>query len=325
MDNASLNLKWDKISASQELKGYKALRISDNSIPDLFIATDKEGFRCLILYLPEHTKVKLKGSNREKLTLEYLKDKNIILIKLNDSDFVGLFDDLIISLYSMIKDIEDPSLYSKGLTQSFYKWAEFFEDRADSKLSNEEIKGLFGELFTLRNLLEKCKLDDFLHIDTILDSWKGPYDTTNDFVFDDKNIEVKTKQESQAFVKISSEHQLAIEFEKGLELLVVSVNIDIINGLSIHDILKKIVEITRQNSGDLSILYRALGQKSLNIENSKNYNNHRFVVKKSHLFNCGENNFPRLSVSNIPKEITKLHYNLRVNSLKEFLIEEKIY
>jgi len=246
----------------------------------------------------------------------------VILIKLNDIDFIDLFNDLIISLYSKIYKISDPRFYSKELISSFYKWVEFFDDKQIKKLTPEEIQGLFGELFVLN---DRLRVTDNLNVNSVLESWRGPYGNTNDFVLDKKNIEVKTKQESKSFVKISSEYQLDIEFNKGLELLVISLVNDISEGESIFDLLSKIILLVRHNHGDLAILYQALNQKGLSIDSIKEYNNHRFTVKKTALYDCTLNDFPKLSYSNIPKEITKLKFNLRISTLTEFLIEEKVY
>ena len=322
METNILNNKWEDVSSFQNHSGYQALRISSNCIPDLFIATDKDGYRCLLLFLPQEAKIKLKGSNKEKLQLTYISDKNVILIKLNDLDFVDLFNDLIRSLYSKINSLSESQDYANELIQSFYKWEDFFEDSISSKLSNEEIQGLFGELFVLRNSIREDHLNN---VNEILDSWKGPFDHTNDFVYDRKNVEVKTKKDSKSYVKISSEFQLEQEFDKGLELMVISVIVDLINGASIFDLLSDIVQLVRENQGDLAILYHALNQKRLTIDSVKEYNNHRFIVEKTTSYDCTLNDFPKLSRSNIPEEINRVKYNLRISTLSDFMIEEKKY
>lgn len=319
MDLNILLSRWENISNFEEKKGFKALRITYSSIPDLFIALDEDGFRYLLLYLPPDIEIKIKETNKDKLKLGYLRDTNIITIKLNDLSFKDLFNDLIISLYNKIKDISDPDIYSKKLIQTFYKWSEFFDNSIQSKLSPEEIKGLFGEIWVLNTYLEKA---DPLTINEFLDSWKGPYNTTNDFVFDKKNLEVKTKEASKSFIKISSEFQLEKELDKALELMVISVRLDVLNGESIFDLLKKSMEYVRENFGDLTTLFRALGQKGLTIESSTQYNNFRFIVSGLSSYDCSHDEFPKLSISNIPNEISNLRYDLRTSLLNNFLIKE---
>lgn len=322
MEIETLVLKWQNFENFELNKGYKALRISSECVPELYIAIDNDGFRCLILYLPHAIEIKLKNNDKEKLKLSFLPVEKIILVKLNDPDFIDLFNDLILSLYFKIKDLTDPDYYAKELIYSFYKWADFFGDKFKSRLSNEEIKGVFGELFVLNEFLKQT---DSITVDAIIKSWKGPYNTTNDFIFDDKNIEVKTKDESKHFIKISSEYQLEKEYDKELELMVVSLKMDMIKGVSIYDLIKQAAIYIRKNLGDLSILYHTLAQIGLTMECASEYNNYRFVVTKTNLYNCGHENFPKLAVSNIPEEITKLNYNLRIATLNNFMLEEKTY
>ena len=321
MSLLDLNSKWDNILSTNDKRGYKALRISSACLPDLFLATDEHGCRSLLLYLTKEVEVNIRGIDKNKLSISFLPSKSILLIKLKDFAFIDLFDDLILSVYSKISLISDPKKASEEFITTFYKWSQFFEDIYNN-LGEEQIQGLFGELFVLNDYLKKS---DPTNINSILGSWKGLYDAANDFEFDLKNVEVKTKKESKLFVKISSEYQLEKELDKDLELLVVSVKIDLINGESLHDKLLKIVKQIRVSMGDLSILYQALNQKGLTIENLKQYNNHRFIVTKTELYNAGNDDFPKLSLSNIVSEVSNLKYKLRVTQLQSFLIELKKY
>lgn len=320
MKKSELNSKWENITSFKKIKGYKALRITGAIVPDLFIAIDEGGYRCLLLFLPSEVDVKLKGTDKNKLSISFLPTKGIVLIKLKDFDFKDLFDDLILSIYSKINLISEPIHAYEEFIKTFYKWSLFFEDKRVKKLGEEQIQGLFGELFVLNEYLKKSNPST---INSILASWKGLYDATNDFEFDFKNVEVKTKKDSALFVNISSEYQLEKELDKDIELLVVSVKLDLVEGKSIHEMLLEIVKQIRSNLGDLSILYQALNQKGLTIENLKHYNNHRFIVTKTELFNAGHDGFPKLSVSNIVSEVSSLRYKLRVTQLEDFLIECK--
>lgn len=322
MKKSDLNSKWKNIFSARNKKGYKVLRISSKCRPDLFLAIDGDGYRCLLLYLTKDVDVSIKRNNKDKLLLSYLPDKRILLIKLKDFEFIDLFDDLILSIFSKINFIHDIKIASEKFTTTFYKWSLFFEDSHVDKLSEEQIQGLFGELFVLSDFLKDSTPST---VNSILNSWKGLYDSKNDFEFEFKNVEVKTKKESKLFVKISSEHQLDKEDDKDLELMIVSIRIDLLNGRSIHDITLEIIESIRKNLGDLLILYQALNQKKLTITNLKQYDNHRYIVVKTELFDAANDDFPKLSISNIHNEISNLKYQLRVNRLDDFLKEQIKY
>ncbi|MFT6441735.1 MAG: hypothetical protein ACJASM_001272 [Salibacteraceae bacterium] len=322
MEIESLKSKWGNIDSFENKSGYKALRISSECISELFIAIDTDGYRCLLLFLPKNLDLKIKGSDKDKLLLSYLSQDEIILIKLKDSNFIDLFNDLIISLYAKISAINDIKDSSQELIYTFYKWSDFFDDSYKLKLSIEQVKGLFGELFHLRGLLDSSKASE---VNPVLESWRGPYNTSNDFVFDSHNIEVKTKVESRNNVRISSEFQLEKESNKGLELLVITVRIDLVHGKSLNMLILDIVEIIRKNIGDLSVFYRALGQIGLSVENSKDYNNHKFSMVRTVSFDTTKVGFPKLSKSELPEEITGLSYNLNVLNLNGFIIQEMRY
>lgn len=322
MDNRSLYLKWDRINETKTQDGFKSLRITAKCIPDLYIGIDQQSNRCLLLFLPYQVEIKLKKSQKEKLKIEFLKSKNTILIILTDSNFNDLFDDLISSLFSEIENLSDPVDYSKRLITQFYKWSAFFEDKHNSKLSFEEIQGIWGELQILKELIEN---ESHEHINYHLESWRGPYDNSNDFVFEDKNLEIKTKDEFQTHIKISSEFQLEKEYCKGLELVVLTLKQDLGKGKSLRELINEIVELILDELGDLSIFYHALLQKGLTVENSTEYDNNRFYLLSKQRFDCGREEFPKLVKSNIPPEINNLKYKLQTSSLNDFLLEEKIY
>lgn len=322
MDNKSLHLKWDRIKKTKIQDGFKSLRITSNCIPDLYIGIDQQSNRCLLLFLPYKVDIKLKKSQKEKLKIEFLESKNIILIVLTDENFIDLFDDLVVSLFSEIENLSDPNDYSKRLITQFYKWSAFFEDEHNSRLSIEEIKGIWGELSVLKELLDKENRGNINHI---LEAWRGPYDTSNDFVFDDKNYEIKTKDEYHTHIRISSEFQLELEHGKGLELIVLTLKLDLSKGDSLQDKIKKVVDLIWNQLGDLSIFYQALLQKGLTVENSSEYDNYRFCLLSKQRFDCASEGFPKLTRSNIPPEISDLKYKFQTTSLNDFLLEDKIY
>tara|TARA_B110000046_G_scaffold102970_1_gene110663 strand:- start:511 stop:1479 length:969 start_codon:yes stop_codon:yes gene_type:complete len=319
---SELTSKWENVNLFQSRKGYKALRISSSCKSELYIATGKDGYRCLLLFLPVNSELKIKGADRNKLSLSFLPQKNVLIISLKDPEFIDLFNDLILSLYSKIWSIEDTNESSQELIYSFYKWADFFEKSNEQRLSEEQIMGLFGELFVLKELLYDST---HLNVNSILNSWRGPFGSGHDFEFDNKNVEVKTKKESKSVVYISSEFQLEKEFDKGLELLILSIKIDLTNGESLFVLISKCIKLIQNNIGDLTILYKALKEIGLSVETAKEYNNSRFTVLTSKSYDCCMKGFPKLSKSNVPGEITSLRYKLRVNSLSSYLLNEKKY
>jgi hypothetical protein len=319
MTSIELKQKWSGLSENPVTIGFRSLRISADCICELYLAVSKEGKRCLILSLPSNKHLDFKVIQKENLSIEYFREKNLIVLQLTDIDFNDLFDDLILSLYHRIRSISQVDVYSNYFIQTFYRWSEFFEDKKSDMLSEEAIKGIMGELLVLKLLFTA---PDMPEINYLLKAWTGLYDKRNDFELESKNLEVKAKSPSEIDVRISSEFQLEVSPGKGLELFVISLLSDFTVGVHIGDLILEIKKLVQEYSGDISILWKALSQKNITAKNVSQYDRFRFKPVNWVSYNCADENFPKLSRSNIPEEISGLQYILRTNLLTSFIIEQ---
>lgn len=319
MTSIELKQKWSGLSENPATTGFRSLRISADCICELYFGVSKEGKRCLILSLPSNKHLEFKGVQKENLSIEYFREKNLIVLQLSDGDFNDLFDDLILSLYHGIKSISQVDEYSNHFIQAFYRWSDFFEDKKSDLLSEEVIKGIMGELLVLKLLIAE---PDRPEINFLLKAWTGLYDKGNDFELESKNLEVKAKSPSGIDIRISSEFQLEVSPGKGLELFVVSLLSDLTVGIHIRDVIFEIKKLVQEYSGDNTILWKALSQKNITAKNIAQYDRYRFKPVNWISYNCADQNFPKLTKSSIPEEISGLRYLLRTNLLTSFIIEQ---
>lgn len=317
MTNIELKQKWSGLLMNPVTSGFRSLRISADCICELYLGVSIEGKRCLILALPEEKHLDFKGVQKENLSIEYFREKNLIVLQLTDIDFSDLFDDLLLSLYHGIKGISQVDEYSNHFIEAFYRWSDFFEDKKSDLLSEDAIKGIIGELLVLKLLITS---PDRPEINYLLKAWTGLYDKGNDFELELKNIEVKTKSLSEIEVMISSEFQLEVLPGKGLELYVVSLQSDFTVGIHIRDLILEIKKLVQESSGDNTILWKALSQKNVTAKNVNLYDRYRFQPLNWISYNCADENFPKLSRANIPEEVSALKYILRINLLTSFII-----
>ena len=321
MKNSVLQKKWEELSSHQVVKGFRSIRISSGCIADLFVGQNNEENRCLILSLPKEHNVDIQSIFKENLSIELFKDTNYIVLQLTDNTYFDLFDDLVLSLYHRIKDIAEVAEYAREFIQTFYKWDEFFDDKSHQLLSQDAIKGMFGELIVLKSFVNKAGSS---RINEVLHSWKGPYDQGHDFVLDDKDIEVKTKDISKLEIRISSEYQLEKELDKKLELLVVSVETDPVDGTSIKDLIFEIKNDVIDRLGDCSILLKSINQKGLTFKNISEYDNYKFRPINQVKYDCTDD-FPKLVKSNTPDALNNIKYNVRISLLNKFVISEESF
>jgi hypothetical protein len=227
MTGQQLEEKWTDIELPKKAK-YSYQRIDIHCIPELRVGISFNGNRCLILKLKSDLKFKFEEEEKENIKTYYDKGENSLVIELIDPFFNRFFADLVISLYQLIREIENEYESTRIFIDTVRYWADFLKAKRGHYLSEEAIQGLYGEMVFLEYMIDNS--DE--HINNILTSWKGPYDANQDFHFHDKNIEVKTKRKGSNIINVASEYQLEAEAGKELELVVVTVlilneNVDI--------------------------------------------------------------------------------------------------
>jgi len=323
MNTLQLEKQWEKIGGAEE-KSLSYLRIDGTCIPDLHIAVKGNNHRCLMLKLPKDYVTSFRGEDKENIRTSYSKKGNYILLELLDSYYNTLFNDLIISLYFKIKDISASNESTNTFISTINKWASFLEKSKNSKLPKEVVRGLYGELVILKEYLSETDTDK---VNDILKSWTGPYDTSTDFMFDNLNVEVKTKSSNSSTVKISSEFQLDHEQGKELNLSVVSVDSDNKSTDTLDKEFNKIRDQILELNGDLSIITEALSQKNLFPSALKEYDDFKFTPVSVEVYDCDieihGKSFPRLKNSELSEELKKIRYEINLSGLDDFKTYQK--
>lgn len=320
MNKEIIELVWQNITHSG-IGEFEYQLLSNSSIPQLNIGFNSKNQRCLLLELPISFEKPFKQYEKENLSLKYFKNERCLCIILNDIYFKDLFDDLILSIYSKINQVLDPIDYSELFTKHFFKWSAFFEKKKLDGLTREQVKGMIGELFFLKNQL----LELSTNVDDVISSWRGPYDEGHDFVGEFADFEIKTIENTKNNVRISSEFQLESEMGKALFLVVISVVSDFENGLSLKSLINDIKSIILSELGDNSIFINAISQKGLIFNDLEQYEIYKYTPIFETSYDCNQINFPKLISSNTPEEINEINYSIRLNLIEEFITNKKQY
>jgi hypothetical protein len=321
MNNSTLEKKWSEVS-HEAVDDYKSIRIAEDCIPDLYLSYNTESQRCLILSLSHEAIVDFKDEDREHISIRYFDESRHIVIQLTETRFYELFNSFITSVYYSIKSIANSREASNQLLRVYYEWSEFFSAMTLNKLSFTDVMGLVGELAVLNRLIRESPSEN---INNILNSWTGPFDKGHDFCFDAKDIEVKTKELSGIEITISSEFQLEASHGKELVLTVISVLINVEDAKTLNTIIAETKDLIVTRLGDLPIFLKAIARKGLTMSNAGEYDNYKFKIKSEASYDCMAEGFPKLIVSNIPKQIKHLKFNLIVSTLTDFIIEQIEY
>ncbi|KEP89847.1 MULTISPECIES: PD-(D/E)XK motif protein [Aeromonas] len=230
-----------------------------------------------------------------------------------DSDlFFGLCETLISSL----KIVTDPAVALSVTLAHLKRWKVFLAGNNARLLSPEEVRGLFGELHVLRTLYNET-----LPQTVAVDAWCGPNDSHQDFMFGNRAIEVKSLScRERNSVCISSEDQLE-SLSDELFLLIQRI-IDMPSSehaLSLNDIVTLIKgELVEPEALELFMDKLA----NVGFVPLAQYDTPCFVVSGVQGYRITAD-FPRLIRSKLPQGVTKVTYDLMLESIEPFLCVQK--
>ncbi|MBT1451511.1 PD-(D/E)XK motif protein [Glaciecola sp. XM2] len=298
------------------------IRLSEVATLELFVGIDNKSCRYLLLHLPENFEGKISQFENENITLTYLPDKQLLAIKLLDTNFIDLFDDLISSMYRSIEFEESWETASQKLVDIFIKWNQLFRRLESRTYGEASIMGFWGELFILNQLI-KDKTEAH-QIDQILNAWTGPLGGVHDFVFEDISLEIKTKLSSTSTIHISSEFQLETDAHLKLELAVVDVEKSV-QGCSIESLYLTIKRHVVTCNADLSSLVERLIAFKLDESDLKKYGKYTFKATQTDRYDCIDEQFPKIIRSGIADQISSVKYKLNLSELSKFILSSEKY
>lgn len=299
---------WDFIKVAE--KDVNILRV-DNSHPlDLFWARDHFGnYLFFYEYQGGHGSNKLPKLEGLRVELRQSEDKTYrLLLSLNENSnweiFSSLCSDIINSTYSLKEQKHGFS----AILNRLLKWRDFLSTKRAEILSEEQIKGLIGELLFLKNqLIPKYGRHDAINF------WTGPGGTAQDFNVNDSSVEVKAQMAGTSpNIKISSADQLCSQ-SPNLYLCVLTLGkttSDNASRINLPKLISAISEMLSSESQETIIRFQDLLLEVGYID-SELYDDYNYILNSIRVF-VVEGNFPRICPDNLISGITKVTYSIHL-------------
>lgn len=327
MSNFKLALvdKWNELDNENEKSEnsvYSKLLLDINAPCNFYVALDTvNNLRILIIetnpdiLLPKYIYPDIIGL---EIYPKLINGKTRIFIKVIDSRFNELFENLCTDLVSDACNTISPN---KCIDKFFYKlhiWKDFFKNISIKTLTKNSAQGLFGELYFINNLTKY----DF-DLTEVIKNWTGPLGEEYDFKMEKASVEIKTTKTRTSIVTISNLIQLDNAKCENLFLVRFGVELQTIkssNSLSLSGIIDEI----RQKIVDTLIL-RIFDQKLIAsgyVDNS--FDDLNFIIVEKNYYEINDN-FPKLTMLNIPKGIKSAKYTLDLDFCNEFSINENAF
>lgn len=249
--------------------------------------------------------VDLRSDQRDEqrlvLTLEQLADRDL---------FEGLCNTLATAL-THSSDSESSLAVALGHLR---RWKRFLSG-SSQRLSPEEVRGLYGEISFLLELLDHGMSD----VDAV-SVWRGPERSQQDFIFGDSAVEIKSLAGTErSMVRISSEDQLEpLQGKLYLRIYRLSDLPDATNARTLNGIVEEAYAVLA-DSDAVDALDRKLA--AYGYVPLPEYDRPSFVVSAVLTYHVhGE--FPRLVRSRLASGIDRVSYDIRLEAIEPFKCDD---
>lgn len=245
-------------------------------------------------------------------------DSYAVCLILRDESFSDLFSVLTADIISEIQDEPGEKAAVKRFVQRINTWISFFEKYGNSGLTPEKVRGLYGELWFIRQYLLSSE-DRYNKIR----GWTGPDGTPHDFQFGKTAFEVKTTATKKPWkVKISNELQLD---DSGMEnLFLYHLALREIKGgdMTLPDLVDEIMDFLKDNP-EIRRSFLNMLLKAGYIEAQKgNYIQKGFIIYEENFYRIC-NGFPRLTGKDLPEGTGDINYSISLASAGNFITEKE--
>jgi hypothetical protein len=287
-------------------------RVDTDHILELYIGLDEKGRKSIELRSAFNPR-KVKGTSAIEVN-QYDNNKyKTIRFSLTDDEISGLFYTFCDDLIDQTRELTNESFGYNTIVVRFHQWKKMFISSKKDFLNEAQIMGLIGELLFMKEHLSKR-----IGLTEALRAWSGQELTHKDYSYGDTWTEVKTIRRSSQSIKISSLEQLDSEHDGELAVYALEKMSSEYKGITLN---KLVIEIRNlfSDSEDKDLFMSKVALQGYEYHNY--YDD--FVYEKIYNKNfCVNQNFPRLTPGDVPEAIVKAVYEIDLNKITEFEVND---
>lgn len=242
-----------------------------------------------------------------------------LVFRLTDWTYREIFYSLCMNIVAAASRAEtEPQAVAAAVGRT-WSWHHLVRGGRDARLTEEEQKGLIGEIVFVESYLLKA-----LPPAKAIAAWVGPLNAPKDFEIGRTCIEVKARRAGAApFVAISSAEQLDDSGIDTLLLLVVELDADRageqVDPLNLTTVVERLRLRIAASAPDVLMLleerFAAAG-----YSDAHDYSDCPWLIGSQHVFEVREG-FPRLVPRGIHPAVNRVRYRVGLAALEEFRVD----
>lgn len=314
---------WKLLSPPAQITDVNGRRVDAKLRHDLYWAVDVDN-NCLLVLRhgqdsgPKNKLPKLRGLEVEARSQG--ENRTFLMIRLKDNEQREIFHRLCLDIIDATRSAQSESEAVERFLGRTWRWHRLLRGGRSGKLSEEEQKGLIGEL-----LLMQRHLFASIGIETTVKSWTGPLNAPKDFEIGGICIEVKSRRAGATpYIAVSTQNQLDTDGIKSLFLHVAditSARADDPKGFTVTEISREIYEEIRKHS----VLFSDTFEENLfatGFDWQHDYSDQKWLAGSERLFKV-EGNFPRIIPKMCPSGVTDVKYTVALVECEPFRTDYK--
>ena len=201
-----------------------------------------------------------------------------------------------------------------------WRWHRLLRNGRESRLRDEEQKGLIGELV----MLERHLLPVLGALDAVR-CWIGPLRESRDFEISRIHVEAKARGLGVSYITISSEHQLDSNDCDTLFLHVTEVGTAVegtSNAFTVTELASKIrSEMADHDMAAVDLFEERLG--AVGFEWTDDYSDKLWLVGRESVYEV-QGGFPRITPTTIPGGISNVRYRISLPDCEKFRVKPAV-
>jgi hypothetical protein len=306
---------WEELEGDDTFRsGILRKRYSGTVIPDVYVAIRApEKLRCLAAHINVENAPDVTIWDKLKdIKVEVLKDdtnpaKTFLLFLLVNQQHKDIFSALSEDLINSVSAILDEKQVVDELLNRLAKWQALFERLGQQGLSAEAQRGLYGELYFLRKILQQGI--DKRHC---ISSWQEPTNKIQDFQHERWAVEVKTTHgNNHQRIQISNERQLDDSIIPELFLYHLSLDIRQNYGESLNEMVEWVADSLTPDINALNAFRLKLFEAGYFDVHRPQYSDTGYSIRQESIYKI-EGDFPRITESDIRNGVGNVKYSIVV-------------
>lgn len=240
-----------------------------------------------------------------------------LVLLLNETPNWEIFKALCVDLIHASEATKSDAEAVAVIVHRLVRWHEFLKRERTHLLSPEAIKGLIGELLFLEG-----RLAPHFGWNLAISFWKGPAGAPQDFAVHDTAVEIKCQSGiSKPYIQISSLEQMDAQLPNFYLVVhtLATADPDHEDGFTLNELIERIRIVLNTASDATRELFESLMFQAGYIKLDA-YDETRFRCVATRCFKVVDD-FPRLTTASVPEGISKVAYQISLESCSAFEAE----